>query len=107
MFVVRDTGPGVSDDVVRRMFNPFFTTRATGTGLGLAIVHRIVDAHGGRVRVRNNADGAGAGEDPRGATVELVFPRRASATGAEVNLGGAEVGARSAGPGARHVEAVP
>jgi len=64
---VRDTGPGVGPDVVERMFNPFFTTRASGTGLGLAIVHRIVDAHGGRVLVRNN-------EPPPGATVELVVP---------------------------------
>jgi nitrogen fixation/metabolism regulation signal transduction histidine kinase len=52
---------------MERMFNPFFTTRATGTGLGLAIVHRIMDAHGGRVLVRN-ADGAG------GAIVELLLP---------------------------------
>ncbi|MCL4741877.1 MAG: hypothetical protein KJZ54_06690 [Phycisphaerales bacterium] len=64
---VRDSGPGVGPGVVERMFNPFFTTRASGTGLGLAIVHRIVDAHGGRVSVRNN-------EPPPGATVELVVP---------------------------------
>lgn len=64
---VRDTGPGVTPEVVSRMFNPFFTTRAAGTGLGLAIVHRIVDAHAGRVRVRNNAEGAGA-------CVEIVLP---------------------------------
>jgi signal transduction histidine kinase len=50
----------VSPEVIDRMFNPFFTTRATGTGLGLAIVHRIVDAHGGRVSVRNNSGGPGA-----------------------------------------------
>jgi signal transduction histidine kinase len=51
---VSDTGPGISDDVKARMFNPFFTTRSTGTGLGLAIVHRIMDAHGGRITVRDN-----------------------------------------------------
>lgn len=65
---VRDTGPGVTPEVVERMFNPFFTTRGTGTGLGLAIVHRIVDAHGGRVEVRNNPPGEG------GACVEMVLP---------------------------------
>ncbi|MEM1185826.1 MAG: ATP-binding protein [Planctomycetota bacterium] len=65
---VRDKGPGLPGDVMERMFNPFFTTRAAGTGLGLAIVHRIVDAHGGRVRAENNESGLG------GATVELLLP---------------------------------
>lgn len=65
--VVSDTGPGLSDETIERMFNPFFTTRATGTGLGLAIVHRIVDAHGGRVAV-SNADGGGA-------VIEVLLPR--------------------------------
>ena len=68
---VRDQGDGMPEEVVERMFNPFFTTRATGTGLGLAIVHRMVDAHGGRVVVFNNCDGH-PGE--RGATVELHLP---------------------------------
>ena len=63
---VEDCGPGIPDDVIERMFNPFFTTRATGTGLGLAIVHRIVDAHGGHVSVRS--------VDPHGARVEMCLP---------------------------------
>jgi signal transduction histidine kinase len=73
---VADNGPGVSPAVIERMFNPFFTTRATGTGLGLAIVHRIVDAHGGRVEVRNNAE-----SDPvaTGTTVELILPSSGTA----------------------------
>lgn len=54
---VRDTGPGISDEAIDRIFNPFFTTRATGTGLGLAIVHRIIDAHGGSIAVENALDG--------------------------------------------------
>ncbi|MFO0828886.1 MAG: ATP-binding protein [Phycisphaerales bacterium] len=55
---VEDTGPGVPDDMIERIFHPFFTTRAEGTGLGLAIVHRIVDAHGGSITVRNTGGGA-------------------------------------------------
>ncbi len=51
---VRDTGPGIDADAIDRIFNPFFTTRATGTGLGLAIVHRIIDAHGGSIAVHND-----------------------------------------------------
>ncbi|MBL8885814.1 MAG: hypothetical protein JNK16_04065 [Phycisphaerales bacterium] len=63
---VTDSGPGLSDEVLRRMFNPFFTTRKAGTGLGLAIVHRIMDAHGGRVVASNSRSG--------GAMFELQFP---------------------------------
>ena len=57
---VGDTGPGLPDDVIDRIFNPFFTTRSTGTGLGLAIVHRIVDAHGGSIRVDHHPQHGGA-----------------------------------------------
>jgi signal transduction histidine kinase len=70
---VGDTGPGLSDEVIERMFNPFFTTRAAGTGLGLSIVHRIVEAHGGRVRVGRRT--------PRGARVEIWLPRDAATRG--------------------------
>lgn len=69
---IEDSGPGVSPEVIGRMFNPFYTTRDAGTGLGLAIVHRIVDAHGGRVRV-SNVEGTRKGER-FGAVVELILP---------------------------------
>ena len=63
---VGDNGPGIPPEVHERMFNPFFTTRVAGTGLGLSIVHRIVDAHGGHISVRNGRSG--------GAEVELALP---------------------------------
>lgn len=67
VFRVEDSGPGVSDEVLERMFNPFFTTRAAGTGLGLSIVHRIIEAHGGRVCVQ-------AGGRFGGTRLDLLVP---------------------------------
>lgn len=49
--LIQDTGPGIPPDVQARIFQPFFTTKATGTGLGLAVVKRIVEGHGGQIAV--------------------------------------------------------
>jgi signal transduction histidine kinase len=53
ILTVDDTGPGIPEDVLERIFNPFFTTKHSGTGLGLAIVHRIIEAHGGQITAEN------------------------------------------------------
>jgi two-component system nitrogen regulation sensor histidine kinase GlnL len=46
-FCVKDTGPGVPEDLLPHLFDPFVTTKATGSGLGLALVAKIVGDHGG------------------------------------------------------------
>jgi signal transduction histidine kinase len=55
---VEDTGGGIPADILRNIFNPFFSTRQQGTGLGLPIVHRIVEHHRGEIEVENTERGA-------------------------------------------------
>jgi two-component system, NtrC family, nitrogen regulation sensor histidine kinase GlnL len=54
---VQDNGPGIAEEMVSRLFTPFATSKPHGTGLGLAISRRIVEAHGGRIEVKNRAGG--------------------------------------------------
>ena len=62
---VSDTGPGIPADKRENVFEDFFTTKATGTGLGLGIVKRVMDRHGGAVRLTS--------EPGKGTTVGLTF----------------------------------
>lgn len=57
---VVDTGSGLSEDALKQVFAPFFTTKAAGMGMGLSISETIVTAHGGHLSVSNNANGMGA-----------------------------------------------
>src|SRR6202050_1701399 len=63
---VQDSGIGVSDEVMARLFEPFFTTRAKGIGMGLPISRSIVEAHGGRLWVQS------AGSE--GSTFQFTLP---------------------------------
>jgi len=62
---VRDSGPGIPDDVLPKIWAPFFTTRAKGTGLGLAFVSEIVREHGGSIHVSTG---------PAGTLFEITLP---------------------------------
>ena len=54
---VRDTGDGIPDDILLKIFDPYVTTKDRGMGLGLSEVHKIVTAHGGRVTAGNMKNG--------------------------------------------------
>ena len=64
--VFDDTGCGISDEWVGRIFDPFFTTKKEGTGLGLAITYRILENHGGTIRVTS--------QPGRGTTFVVALP---------------------------------
>jgi len=63
---VVDSGPGFTPEAIENAFTPFFTTKPQGTGMGLAISHRIIESHGGTIRVGNAVGGGGL--------VELEIP---------------------------------
>ncbi len=54
---IKDNGPGFPPQILSRAFEPYVTTKSKGTGLGLAIVKKIVDDHGGEIRLANNNGG--------------------------------------------------
>ncbi|MEN9368152.1 MAG: hypothetical protein RL489_2510 [Pseudomonadota bacterium] len=81
---VMDNGPGFSEKVLKRAFEPYVTTKARGTGLGLAVVKKIVEEHGARIRLGNLADEAqdpAAGPARTGAQVSISFSRWARGGG--------------------------
>ena len=54
---VEDNGPGVPDDIARKIFVPFFTTKKEGSGVGLALARQVMTAHGGFVRLMRSDNG--------------------------------------------------
>ena len=64
---VHDTRKRIPNDVLPRVFEPFFTTRASGAGLGLAVVRRIVEAHDGLVLADS--------DERRGTVFTVLIPR--------------------------------
>jgi signal transduction histidine kinase len=68
---ISDTGSGLSPEALEKAFDPFFTTKEKGSGLGLAIVKNTIEAHQGRIRLENSAQG--------GVAVRIVLPRATTA----------------------------
>ena len=69
---IRDTGVGIAEENMSKLFDPFFSTKPTGkgTGLGLTVAKKIIEMHGGRIEIRNRVAG--------GARVKLTLPFRTS-----------------------------
>ncbi|MBC9180333.1 sensor histidine kinase, partial [Pseudoroseomonas ludipueritiae] len=63
---VADTGPGIAEDIVARIFDPLFTTKPGGMGLGLSICRSILDAHGGQIGMRPRS--------PSGCAFQITLP---------------------------------
>jgi len=76
---VLDNGPGFSEKVLKRAFEPYVTTKTKGTGLGLAVVKKIADEHGARIRLANLTVGGVEGAPVTGAQVSLSFSKFAPA----------------------------
>jgi two-component system, NtrC family, sensor histidine kinase HydH len=70
VFMVRDFGPGIQPAELKRIFEPFYTTRTQGTGLGLPVARRAVELHGGTIEAENHPEG--------GAVFRITIPTGAS-----------------------------
>lgn len=64
--MISDTGKGIAEQDLTKIFDPYFTTKPTGTGLGLAIVHNILEAHRGKIHV--------ASQPGQGTTFTVTIP---------------------------------
>jgi nitrogen fixation/metabolism regulation signal transduction histidine kinase len=69
-FTITDNGTGFPENLMKRVFEPYVTSKPRGTGLGLVIVKKIVEEHGGEVSIANVA--------PRGARVTITLPTAAA-----------------------------
>ena len=66
LVAVSDSGPGINPELLDRVFEPFYTTKASGIGMGLSICRSIIEAHGGRLWAEAN--------EPRGAVFQFTLP---------------------------------
>ncbi len=76
---IADTGKGISEETLPKIFKPFYSTKAKGAGLGLAIVEKIVHEHGGKVAISSKVE--------VGTTVEILLPTRPPSNDRKVGSG--------------------
>jgi signal transduction histidine kinase len=86
MLQIRDTGPGIPEDLRDQIFEPFFTTKARGGGLGLPIARRTVELHGGSLTLECPPEG--------GTVVTMTLPLRPATTGETVPAATAQAKSR-------------
>ena len=65
ILTVADNGPGIPDEIKKKIFEPFFTEKSKGTGLGLTLTKKIIEAHMGQIEVKDNK--------PGGTRIEITF----------------------------------
>jgi signal transduction histidine kinase len=65
---VRDSGPGLTEEILQRLFEPFYTTKPSGMGMGLSICRSIIEDHGGRLWATGHAS--------QGAVFQFTIPAR-------------------------------
>ena len=63
---IKDTGCGIEEEKLEKIFEPFYTTKTTGSGLGMHITYQIMKEHGGEIRITST--------EGKGTTVALCFP---------------------------------
>jgi PAS domain S-box-containing protein len=79
VFAVKDSGVGIPQENVGRLFNAFFSTKPRGLGIGLSVCRSIIEDHGGRLWTANNEDGSGA-------TLQFSLPTYPGARGESAPL---------------------
>jgi signal transduction histidine kinase len=72
---ITDTGMGMDEEALQRIFEPYFSTKATGTGLGLTIAKRNIELHGGRIAITSRRGS--------GTTVSFTLPDQPGSGAAE------------------------
>jgi signal transduction histidine kinase len=81
-FSVTDTGPGLKDEVIERLYEAFFSTKAEGLGIGLSLCRSIIESHRGRMRAQNLYNGNAVSGCRFSFTLPVDVPVRSDAASA-------------------------